>query len=91
VEIDNNHCENGIRPVPLGRRNWLHIDSEQAGSKIAPILSLSETCRRLGINACEYLLDVLPGLSEGDPREVAALTPTQWQKRRATESQNPSA
>jgi len=91
VEIDNNHCENGIRPVALGRKNWLHIGSEEAGAKIAPILSLLETCRRLGINARDYLLDVLPGLSERKQSEVAALTPTQWQKRRQAERQNPAA
>ena len=91
VELDNNHCENGIRPVALGRKNWLHIGSEQAGAKIAPIMSLLETCRRLGINARDYLLDVLPGLSERDQSEVAALTPTQWQKHRQPVRENPVA
>ena len=91
VEIDNNHCENGIRPVALGRKNWLHIGSEEAGAKIAPIMSLLETCRRLGINTREYLLSVLPGLAERDQREVATLTPTQWLKRQPPAHQNPSA
>ena len=91
VEIDNNHCENGIRPVALGRKNWLHIGSEEAGAKIAPIMSLLETCRRLGINPREYLLSVLPGLAERDQREVATLTPTQWLKRQPPAHQNPSA
>ena len=90
VEIDNNHCENGIRPVALGRKNWLHIGSEEAGAKIAPILSRLETCRRLGIKAREYLLDVLPGLSERDQSEVPALTPTQWLKRRQPARPNTS-
>lgn len=90
VEIDNNHCENGIRPLALGRKNWLHIGSEEAGAKIAPLMSLLETCRRLGIHTREYLLDVLPGLAERDQSEVAALTPTQWQKRRQPARPNPS-
>ena len=47
VEIDNNRCENGIRPIAVGRKNWLHIGSEEAGPKIAGIMSIMETCRRL--------------------------------------------
>jgi transposase len=81
VGIDNNHCENGIRPLAVGRKNWLHMGSEEAGPKIAPIMSLLETCRRLGINARNCLMDVLPGLTEPDQSEVASLTPTQWKKR----------
>ena len=77
--------------MALGRKNWLHIGSAEAGAKIAPIMALLETCRRLGINAREYLLSVLPGLAERDQREVASLTPTQWLKRQPRVQQNQSA
>ncbi|MDB6153843.1 MAG: transposase, partial [Chthoniobacteraceae bacterium] len=39
VEIDNNLAENTMRTVALGRKNWIHVGSEEAGPKIAAILS----------------------------------------------------
>ena len=82
VEIDQNLCENAIRPIALGRKNWLHIGSEQAGPRVAAILTLVETCRRLMIDPREYLLDVLPGLSERPARELNQLTPLAWKAAR---------
>ena len=81
VEIDNNWCENAIRPIALGRKNWLHIGSEQAGPKIATIASVVETCRRLGINLRAYLSDVLPKLPESPISRVAELSPLRWKPR----------
>ena len=78
VEIDNNWCEGAIRPLVLGRKNWLHIGSEQAGPKVAAIASIVETCRRLDINLRKYLKDVLPRLGEWPINRVAELTPTAW-------------
>jgi hypothetical protein len=78
LEIDNNWCEGGIRPLVLGRRNWLHIGSEQAGPKVAAIASIVETCRRLDINLRKYLRDVLPKLGDWPINRVAELTPTAW-------------
>ena len=45
-----------MRPVALGRKNWLHIGDEKAGPKIAAIMSVLATCRRLGIHPRDYLL-----------------------------------
>src|ERR1700752_1342381 len=47
LELSNNLAENSMRPVALGRRNWIHIGSAQAGPKIAAIFSVVESCRRL--------------------------------------------
>lgn len=80
-EIDNNRCENGIRPLALGRKNWLHIGSEEAGPKIAAIISIIETCRRLDINVRDYMMDVLPGLAERKQSELPTLTPLAWKAR----------
>jgi len=44
-----------MRPVALGRRNWIHIGSSQAGPKIAAILSVMENCRRLKLRVRDYL------------------------------------
>ena len=53
-----------MRPVVLGRKNWIHVGSEQAGPKVAAMLSVVETCRRLKMPVREYLAWVLPGLGE---------------------------
>jgi transposase len=78
IEIDQNICENAMRGLALGRRNWLHIGSPEAGSKIAAILSVMETCKRLQINLRKYLYDVLPRLPSWPINHVAALSPLSW-------------
>ena len=92
VEIDNNWAENGMRGVALGRKNWIHIGSEESGTKIAAILSVLETCKRLQINAREYLADVLPQLvfASTRPKVVcrpADLTPRAWALVRAAKAE----
>jgi len=82
IEIDNNWCEGAMRPLALGRKNWLHIGSEQAGPKVAAIASIVETCRRLDINLRTYLKDVLPKLGQWPINRVAELTPTAWKAAR---------
>lgn len=83
VEIDNNWCEGGMRPFALGRKNWLHLGSEEAGPRVAAIASIIETCRRLDINLKEYLGDVLPKLGDWPSNRVGELTPTAWKAARA--------
>jgi transposase len=82
VELDTNLAENAMRPVALGRKNWLHIGDEKAGPKIAAILSVLATCQRLGIPAREYLLAVLPKLGGTSTADVKHLTPQAWQRAR---------
>ena len=78
IEIDHNWCEGGMRPLVLGRKNWLHIGSPEAGAKVAAIASMVETCRRLEINLRAYLRDVLPRLGDWPINRVAELTATAW-------------
>jgi len=86
IEIDNNCCEGAIRPLALGRKNWLHVGSAEAGPKIAAIASIVETCRRLDINLRDYLKDVLPKLGDWPASRVGELTPTAWKAARAKQS-----
>jgi len=83
LEIDNNWCEGAMRPIALGRRNWLHLGDESAGPKIAAIISIVETCRRLDIRLREYLGDILPKLGTWSITRVAELTPSAWKAARA--------
>src|SRR6202167_1632338 len=82
VELSNNVAENSMRPVALGRKNWLHVGSAQAGPKVAAILSVVESCRRLDVPVKDYLTAVLPGLNRRTLSEVAHLTPGRWSARR---------
>ena len=54
VELSNNLAENSMRPVALGRKNWLHVGSVEAGPKVAAIISVVESCRRLGLSVKDY-------------------------------------
>jgi transposase len=78
VELSNNLAENSMRPVALGRKNWLHVGSAQAGPKVAAILSVVESCRRIGAPVKDYLSAVLPGLGHRKINEVRSLTPARW-------------
>ena len=78
VELSNNLAENSMRPVALGRKNWLHVGSAKAGPKVAAILSIVESCRRVGVPLKDYLLAVLPGLEGRKLSVVADLTPSRW-------------
>ena len=83
VELSNNLAENSMRPVALGRKNWLHVGSAQAGPKVAAIISVVESCRRLGVPVKEYLTNVLPGMHRRKLSEAAQLTPARWSASRA--------
>jgi len=78
LELSNNLAENSMRPITLGRKNWIHIGSPQAGSKVAAIISVIETCRRLKLSVRDYLSAVLPGLADTPLQRLPALTPTAW-------------
>jgi len=76
LELSNNLAENSMRPVALGRKNWIHIGSPQAGPKIAAILSVVESCRRLKLPVRDYLAAILPGLADVPIRRLTALIPS---------------
>jgi transposase len=78
LELSNNLAENSMRPVALGRKNWIHIGSAQAGPKIAAILSVVESCRRLKLPVRDYLAAVLPGLADLPIQRLPELTPSAW-------------
>ena len=81
LELSTNLAENSMRGVALGRKNWIHIGSPQAGPKVAAILSVVETCRRLDIRARDYLGAVLPGLAALSIQRLAGFTPAAWAAR----------
>ena len=78
LELSNNLAENAIRPVALGRRNWIHVGSKEAGPRVTAIISVVATCRRLKIPVRDYLGSILPGLADFPINRIAELTPSAW-------------
>ena len=78
IEIDNNLCENAIRPTAVGKKNWLFIGAEEAGWRSAVIYSVITSCRNRGIDPHEYLRDVLTRLPTMTNRQIPDITPAAW-------------
>ena len=77
--IDNNPAENAIRPIALGRKNWLFTGSEAAGKRAASIMSLIATARNNGHEPYAYLKDVFTRLPTQPNSRIAELLPHRWQ------------
>lgn len=84
LPIDNNIDERVIRALAIGRKNWMFVASEAGGKRMAMLYSILATCALNGINADEYLRDVLMRLCvRPKDSSVADLTPVEWLKARS--------
>jgi transposase len=79
VPIDNNWIENQIRPIALGRKNWLFAGSLRAGQRAAAIMSLIQSARLNGHEPFAYLKDVLERLPTQPYSRIGELLPHRWQ------------
>lgn len=77
LKMDTNLVENSVRPIALGRKNWMHIGSENALETASVLASLVNTCKRLKINTFVYLRDILIRLAKGE-QEIDKLLPDKW-------------
>ena len=82
ARLDNNVAERAIRPLAIGRKNWLFVGNEEGGEASAVILSLVQTCRGLSINPRDYLEDVMRRLMSHPVNKLHELLPDQWSKAR---------
>jgi transposase len=80
ARMDNNVAERAVRPLVIGRKNWLFLGSEEGGEAAATILSLVQTCRALNINPRMYLEDVLNRLPDHNYKKLHELLPNNWFK-----------
>ena len=80
VPIDTNHLERALRPIPMGRKNWLFCWSEVGAEAVATIQSLLVTCRLHHIDPYHYLVDVLQRIDQHPASEAHLLTPRLWKK-----------
>lgn len=78
VAMDTNHLEREIRPIPLGKKNWLFCWTELGAEHVGLIQSLLSTCKLHDINPTTYLIDVLQRVSQHPAKDVADLTPRLW-------------
>jgi len=79
IEIDNNLVENAIRPIALGRKNYLFAGSHDAAQRAAVIYSLLATCKKHEINPQEWLSDVLKRIPTHPHKQIDELLPHIWQ------------
>ena len=77
--MDNNTSERAIKPVVIGRKNYLFAGSDKGAQHAAIIYSLIETCKQNGVNAFDYLKDVLTRLPSHLNNKLDELLPYHWQ------------
>jgi len=80
LPVDTNHLERSLRPIPLGRKNWMFSWTELGARQIGIVQSLIVTCQLHGINAYDYLVDVLQRIDRHPAARVDLLTPRLWKE-----------
>lgn len=75
VEIDNNAAERAIRPIAVGRNNWLFAGSNAGGERTANILTLIETAKLNGLEPERYMTDVLTRIGNLAADQMPTLLP----------------
>lgn len=87
--LDNNTAERAIRPLAIGRKNWLFMGSEEGGKAAAVLLSLVQSCRAVGVNPREYLEDVMRRLMDHNAQKLKELLPMEWAAARTKQTSQP--
>ena len=75
IEIDNNAAENAMRPIALGRKNWLFAGSDSGGETAANIYTITESCKINKINPQKYLTKVFDVIQGWKVKDIAQLLP----------------
>jgi hypothetical protein len=82
LKIDNNGAEQALRPIVLGRKNWLTAGSEAAAHRTAVLCSLVQSCKNFGIDPFVYLREVIDRVSTHPASRILELTPREWKRLR---------
>ena len=83
LEIDNNLVENAIRPVAVGRKNYLFAGSHEAAKRAAMIYSLFACCKKHEVNPDEWLKDILNRINDHPINRIEELLPNNWKNIRS--------
>ena len=76
--IDNNQIENLIRPIALGRKNYLFCDNDTTAKNTALFYSFFGSCKKAEVNPKEWLLDVLARVKDAKQDDLIELLPINW-------------
>jgi hypothetical protein len=85
VPLDTNQLERALRPIPMGRKNWLFCWTEVGAEYVGHIQSLLITCKLHGVDPYTYLVDVLQRIDSLPAKDVHLLTPRLWKENFATQ------
>ncbi|MFQ5506861.1 MAG: IS66 family transposase [Planctomycetota bacterium] len=85
VQLDTNHVERALRPIAIGRKNWLFCTTEVGAHYLGYVQSLLATCRLHGVDPFAYLVDVLQRVQFHPAKRVRELTPRLWKEHFAAE------
>ena len=78
ARLENNTAERAVRPLAIGRKNWMFVGSPNGGKSAAILFSLVQTCRNLDIDPQEYLEDVMRRIMDHSSQKLDELLPDQW-------------
>lgn len=78
VELDNNLVENAIRPVAIGRKNYLFAGSHEAAKRAAMVYTFFSACKQAGVNPEIWLADVLSRIADTKIGDLHHLFPQNW-------------
>lgn len=81
VPMDTNHLERALRPIPMGRKNWLFCWTEVGAEHVGVIQSLLVTCKLHGVDPYVYLTDVLQRIDQHPNSRLIELTPRVWKEK----------
>jgi hypothetical protein len=82
MEIDNNLVKNAVRPMTIGRKNYLFAGSHQAAEMTAAMYSFIASCKQNKTNQFEWLKDVLERIQSHKQKDLYQLLPSKWKKYR---------
>ncbi|SEF45517.1 IS66 C-terminal element [Algoriphagus boritolerans DSM 17298 = JCM 18970] len=84
MEIDNNLVENAVRPLAIGRKNYLFAGSHEAAEMTAAMYSFMASCKKNNIHEFEWLKDVFERIQSINHKSLYQLLPSNWKEYRPT-------
>jgi len=78
IAIDNNLAENSLRPIALGRKNWMFIGSEDSGDVFSILGSLAASCKKLSVEPFSYFTDAIKRITADNYTNLEELLPDRW-------------
>ena len=78
MAIDNNPAERALRPIGIGRKNWLFAGADTGAETLARAMTIIETAKMNGINPQAYLADILAHINDHKINRLGELLPWNW-------------